>query len=444
MEIVCRTARTYRYPGLATHVLGFCGWRRPPDAEVRHRYSYVTRELRGRNGLELQYDEELSGSGGSMLVRVDTLGFVHERLGDPSPPKNGKDLILSLDLRAQHAAERVLARWHGALVAVDVRTGGILAMASSPSYNLAELDAQRYSELLNDEASTPLVNRAVTAGYTPGSIVKPLIGLAALEAGLLSPDEMIECTGAYEIGDAKIRCWNRYGHGPLRLVDALRESCNPFFIQLGLAAGLERIQPILASAGIGRSPRIDLPVRGAGLMPSREYAKRAWRRNWIAIDTAYVSIGQGAVSLSPLQAALATAAIANGGTLLRPYVVQAIRTPEGFICRNTAPTVEHRFAVQPQSLELIRRGMYEAVNGEHGTAAGARNSVVVLAGKTGTAEIGEGASRRKDTWFVCFGPSEDPAFATALVIEGGRSGGQTAAPAAREFVVDWLGTGTDD
>ena len=438
LEVVPRIVRHYPFPAVATHVLGFTGRTQPTDRFELRKYSYLPRELRGRNGLELHYDEELTGRGGAKLVRVNTLGYVHEQVSTPILPRNGKDLILTLDTAAQRAADSVMGEHLGALVVLNARTGAVLAMASSPTFDLNELTSKRYAELRADTRRTPLRNRAVCAWYAPGSIIKPLIAIAALEAGAIGPYEVIECEGAYRIGNRPIRCWRRSGHGPVDLTHALTVSCNPYFIHAGMTAGLRSIQPVLAAAGIGERPGIDLPSAGGGLLPSRAYAKTKWNRNWIAIDTAYLSIGQGAINLSPLQAAMFVSAIANGGTVFTPYLVQSIRSPDGFICRNAAPVVQHTLPVSKYNLELIRTGMWEAVNGADGTAKEARNNLVELSGKTGTAEVIEGQNRHKDTWFIGYGPADNPRYAIAVLVEHGDSGGHTAAPLAREFFTAWL------
>ncbi|MBT4823045.1 MAG: hypothetical protein HON70_45485, partial [Lentisphaerae bacterium] len=439
MEIVPGICRHYPFPGVCTHVLGLTGRTKPPDRLEQTRSSFPVLELRGRTGLERQYDTELSGNGGMKIVRVNMLGFAHEVLGRPLPPQDGKDLILSLDITCQQAAAQVMHAHRGALVAMNVHTGAILALASSPTYDLATLSAARYAKLGVDNVNRPLMNRALSAGYTPGSVIKPLIALAALQTDAINPRELITCNGAYLIGKKKIHCWHRAGHGPLDLVHAIAFSCNPYFIHAGMEVGIDSLSPLLKAAGIGNSPDIDLPGAGAGLLPSRGFAVEKWRRNWIAIDTAYASIGQGAIAVSPLQVAIYTAAIANGGNVLRPYLVQSVRTSEGAICKNAAPVVQHRLPVDQEHLRLVREGMYQAVNAANGTAKAARTRVISLAGKTGTAEVGSGANRHKHTWFIGFAPAEKPEFAVALLIERGASGGRTAAPVAGRFLTEWLG-----
>ncbi|MCF7854483.1 MAG: penicillin-binding protein 2 [Candidatus Pacebacteria bacterium] len=438
-EITPTFVRAYPYPDVATHVLGFAGRTPPPDAEESAKYSYVMPELRGRAGLEKSYDKALSGNPGMRLVRVDTLGYVHEQIGDRVPPRDGWDLVLTLDLRAQRIAEEELRGLQGALVVVNVDTGEVIAMASSPTYNLAELSASRYSELARDDEHRPLINRAVDGTYLPGSIVKPLIGLAALKAGIVDPQEtMVPCPGFFRLGDTRIRCWLRSGHGPMRLLPAIEQSCNTFFIDVGLRTGMDNIRPMMLGAGFGKAPDIDLPGAAAGLVPSRPWAVRQWGRAWLAIDTAFLSIGQGAVNVSPLQAALYAAALANGGTVFRPYLVQEIRDREGQTRQVTAPRAVSQLPVSEERLAIVREGMRRVVNGTEATARAARTPAISLAGKTGTAEVKRGDESYNNAWFIAFGPVENPKYAAAVVVERGVSGGRTAAPIAGRFFERWL------
>ena len=445
MEVSAGIVRHYPYPGVATHLLGIAGKERPDFAGTFGRYKYVRPEFRGRGGLEKQYEDELSGTAGTELVRVGTLGYVHETISTPRAPQDGNDLILTIDVRAQTAAEEALAGARGALVALNTRNGAVLAMASAPTYDLASLDGPTYAALRTRISDRPLANRAMAAGYLPGSIVKPLMGLAALASGAIVADDVVVCEGAYRIGDRPIRCWRRSGHGPVDLLSAIEQSCNTYFIDAGQRVGLDRISPLLAAAGLGEDPGLDLPhlsARTSGFLPTRWSAPQRLGRAWLAIDTAFLSIGQGAIALSPLQAAMFTAALANGGTVYRPYLVQRVLSPTGVVIRNAAPQVLHRLPTTPEHLGLVREGMWRVVNGEDASAELARNDAITLAGKTGTAEVGSGETRTKNAWFICFGPWEAPEIAVAVVIENGVSGGRTAAPVARRFLTAWLGADT--
>lgn len=444
LEIVSRVVRTHPCPGVATHVLGFTGWRpwlQEEPAAGRPRLAYAPPALVGRDGLERFYDSELRGRPGERLVRVDILGYIHGEIGTSTPAADGADLLLTLDLTAQRAAERALRGRTGALVAVEVDTGAVLAMASSPTYDLASLDTLRYAALAADETERPLLNRALSASYIPGSILKPLIALAALRTGALAPADTVLCPGACVVGDQTIGCWKRSGHGSLDLLHALEGSCNVYFIQAGLRTGLDELLPTLAGAGFGRAPEVDLPGSAGGFLPSRNWAHQVRRSPWTMGDTAFISIGQGPVTLTPLQAALYAAALANGGNVYRPYLVRAIRGPAGSYRSMTAPIVRNRLPATAAEIGLIRDGMALVVQGAQGTARDAFTPLLPMAGKTGTAEVDGAGGRHKNAWFIGFGPVAAPRYAVAVLVERGTSGGQTASPIARRFLDEWLGPG---
>jgi penicillin-binding protein 2 len=437
IELRSSFSRYYPFPWVASHMLGFAGRRPPEDAE--RRFSYRRPELQGRAGLELAFNQELAGIPGMRMVRVNTLGYVHEQIGEALPPVDGADLVLTLDLCAQRIAERLMNDSKGAFVLLDAQSGAVLAMVSSPSYDLSTLSSGKYAALARDEVGRPLFNRALGGGYLPGSIVKPIIGMAALEAGVITEDgPEVVCTGRYRLGDTSIGCWLRSGHGPLTLEGALAQSCNSYFIEVGQRTGLDNIAPMMRAAGLGETPAIELPGADAGLVPSREWALRYWGRPWIAIDTAFLSIGQGAVGISPLQAAVYAAAIGNGGSVFRPYTVQELRNPDGTSRERTAPVVNHRLPVSRRHLARIREGMYRVVNGEHATAAQARNPALSVAGKTGTAEVKRPGEEYNNAWFIGYAPVDTPRYAVAVVIERGSSGGRSAAPIVGAFFTEWL------
>lgn len=443
VEVQTRPVRRYLAPELAPQILGWVGRHRPerPAEMDQYQSAYIGYEMRGRGGLELQYDGLLSGEGGHRLVRVDPLGYVHAEIGTAHEPVDGRDLLLTIDPRAQAAANRVLAGKKGALVVLEADSGAVLAMVSAPSFSLAELTPATYNEF-NERPDLPLLNRAVDGSYAPGSIIKPLIALAALECNAIHLDTRHTCTGVYSQHRLNIRCAARWGHGELGVIEALKVSCNPYFIDAGLRTGLDNIQPIFSALGFGRRPRIDLPSAASGLLPTREYALRVRgsRHPWGLADTALISIGQGMSVITPLQAALYTAAIANGGLVYRPFLVRSVLNPDGRVWRHTAPVVEQRLPVSLEHLVAVRQGMHEVVFDDHGSGSRARNDIIDLAGKTGTAEImPPGGPRRKNTWFICFGPFPRPRYACAIIVEDGDSGGRTAAPLARQFFEEWLG-----
>lgn len=429
-----------RYPlgDAGAHLLGFVGRRDPQSEPDRNDYWYFLPELAGRAGLEAAFDAELRGRGGARMVRVDHAGLFHERLEEvPSEP--GADLLLTIDSRAQATAQRLLAGQRAALVLLDCNSGAVLALASAPSYDLNDV-GRIYGDLALNEAQRPLINRALAAGYMPGSILKPLIALAALDDGAVTPQDTIGCGGYYRLGDRHIGC--TAAHGPLDVRGALQHSCNTYFITVAMETGVDRLSLLLASAGIGLPTGLELDgLNDAGVLPSRDVMWDRLGRSWIASDTAYLGIGQGFIGVSPLQAALYTAALANGGRVYRPHLVRAVRDRDGRLRRVTRPHMLSELATTPESLQIVREGMWQVVHGAGGaTGSRADTPVIELAGKTGTAEVGPHRDRRKNTWFVCFGPWEDPRYAMAVLVEDGISGGRSAAPIARRFFEEYLGT----
>ncbi len=445
VEVTTQAVRRYLEPALAPHVLGWVGRDRPEKTEELDQYgaAYIAFEMRGRGGLEMQYDDVLAGEGGHKLVLVDPVGYVRREIGVSREPVDGRDLLLTLEPKAQAAANHALVGHVGAMVVLEVDSGAVLAMTSSPSFSLDDLTLDNYHfGELDQQEGKPMLNRAISERYAPGSIVKPLIALAALECGAISPGTTYTCDGAYSEHKLHIRCASRWGHGTLDLLGAIKFSCNPYFISAGVKTGLDNIQPILAASGIGRRPRIDLPNADGGVFPSRDLARklRGSDQPWGLADTALISIGQGLSALTPLQAAVYTAALANGGLVYRPFLVRSVLNPDGKVWRNTAPVVEHRLPVTPEHLAVVRQGMFEVVNGERGSGERARTDVIRLAGKTGSAEVTpRNGPKTKNTWFIAFGPFAQPRYACAMVIEEGDSGGRTCAPLVRQFFEEWLG-----
>ncbi len=443
LETVPRIERGYKLPAVATHLLGFTGKKLPQSDGLDEEFSrvYVSPELSGRSGLERRYDELLSGKAGARLLKVDSQGYVYEDLRQGLAPSHGNDLILSIDSHAQLAADAVLQGHKGALVAVAVHSGAVLALASSPTYNVAGLTQRRFQALLRDQEGRPLLNRAVDGMYTPGSIIKPLIALAALEQGLIQPEEEYFCSGRYMLGNHAIRCAKRSGHGWISLQEAVTYSCNPYFIELGIRVGIDRLQEYFKAAGFGQKTGIDLPESSQGIAPERDYALRHWQRNWLAVDSAYISIGQGAVMISPLQAVMFAAALANGGILYRPYLLDKVVSDSGETLLQSAPEIRQRLPLSAENLNLLKQAMHGAVSAPGGSAAALSQLDFELAAKTGTAEVGSGEQRRKDTWGICYGPLDNPEYAVACLIEDGDSGGKTAVPLIASFLKLWLQAG---
>ena len=447
-------ARSYPCGKLAAHLIGYTGRENPRSAGDREDFFYYVPDLIGRAGLERTFDRPapevgrnvgVRGTPGFSLVQVDSQGFIRNNALASREPVDGQHLILTLDSRAQELAERALQGVRGALVLLDANTGAVLAMASALSPDLARytpyLSQDYYSSLLNDPAR-PLLNRAINGTYTPGSILKPLVALAILRNGA-DPQRKIDCTGRAVIGTGGIRCAARYGHGELNLLEALERSCNVYFIEAGCEIGRAAIAEMLESAGIGRRAGLEL-ADSRGVAPTVEYKRRYYRSGWNRFDTAQLSIGQGIILLTPLQAAVYTAALANGGKIMKPYLAASLVNQQGGILWERKPEVVGHLATTEADLAVVRQGMFQVVHAPEGSGKRADNPAITLYGKTGSAEVGSRENRWKNTWFIAFGTRGGRTYALAMVVEEGASGGTSCAPRVAEFFRQYLGDGKRD
>ncbi len=442
MELTPLPVREYPEHGLAANVVGYVGPDDPKLAEDRSEFFYYIPDMVGRSGVERVYDDDIRGSPGKKLVIVNHKGFVHETVGKPTPAQNGNDIRLTIDSKAQRAAERFMEGRQGAVVILDAGTGAVLAMATAPSYDpsvfVPKISRQDWAKL-NTDPRRPMFNRPALGTYTPGSIMKPLVSIGLLENGL-SPSFEVVCDGGTTIGNARIKCasWRSGGHGPVNIEHAIEQSCNDFFIENGMRLGVDRLRKTLVSAGLGSPTGFQLP-EGSGLLPSKEYKSKYYKAPWNEFDTALLSIGQGMVMVTPLQVAVYTAAIANGGTLWKPFILYEKRDPKGFVTFKQTPESSGKLAVSPANLDIVRHGMWLSVNSSKGSSRFGKNSRIELSGKTGTAEMGPKNDRYTNTWFLGFGKIPDGRLISIVVfVERGDSGGKTCAPIASKILQEWL------
>ena len=406
--------RVYPEGRLAAHVIGFVG-RRETESAGGEKFNFRDKEMCGREGLEAFYDSYLRGSSGELQVTVDARGFAVEETVLVEA-RRGPDLRLSLDVAVQRAVERQLRGERGACAVIDPRNGAVLALASAPSYDLNLLVPQLTPEINDRLFRNPrndYRNRACFETYAPGSTFKPVTALAGLTAGV-PPEVSYECTGVFELGGMKLHCARRWGHGPIDMRHAIKESCNTYFSNLGCDIGTNVLFSTARAMGLGAKTGIDFPQDSAGIVPSAEYKRNHYDLPWYASDLAHASIGQGQLLVTPLQMARLAGAIGTG-FLTRPRL------------RADSPVVRTPLPFSAKNLAVIREGMRMVVDGGTGRLAG-DGVAVEVAGKTGTAEVGLGATRRKNTWFIAYAPAEKPTVAIAMVIENGESGGTTTAP----------------
>ena len=450
LGIIPRGKRVYPAGDIGAHVIGYTRPEDPSKASDRGEFFYYLPDLKGVRGIEKQFDSlpfggqtirGLKGYPGFSLVQVDHRGFVYKTLIEEIRPLSGNNVILTLNWRAQEIASELLKGKRGSFVLLNADTGAVLAMVSRPSFNLQtfspRISSKSYQELLNAPGK-PLFSRATLGEYTPGSIMKPLVGLALLKKGVKA-GEIVDCDGKTKIGNARIRCssWRRGGHGEVDLQRALEQSCNDYFIEKGKKIKMEDLRYIFGNAGFGKSTGIGLPER-YGRLPAREDKKRSTGFAWNLYDTSLLCIGQGYITVTPLQVAAYVAAVCNGGTLYKPHLLKEIRNSAGTVLYRSAPVENGKLDTTKKNLDIIREGMHRVVKAPRGSGRFAENPIIDLYGKTGTAELTVRGKRLQNTWFVCFGKYKNTNYAAVVLVENGASGGRTCAPIAKSFFMKFL------
>ncbi|WP_324780124.1 penicillin-binding protein 2 [Thiobacillus sedimenti] len=459
-QVKARLFRNYRAgPGMA-HVVGFIG--RINDRDLKalrasgREENYRGTVHIGKTGLEQSYEAVLHGRTGFDQMETDASGRA-VRMLSRIPPVPGKDLRLYLDAGLQAVAEHAFGDYTGGLVALDPNTGGVLAMVSKPGFDpnlfVDGIDPETW-KTLNESPERPMVNRVLRGIYPPGSTIKPFMGLAGLETGVRTPSDSIVDPGYFMLPNSshQYRDWKRGGHGIVDLRRAIAQSCDTYFYKLAVDLGIDRMHDFLEKFSFGEKTGIDLDGESPGLLPSREWKERRWKKIWYPGETVIAGIGQGYHLTTPLQLATATAMIANGGKRIEPRLVEAMRDPLTHVWQPLAPVVRDQVPIKPEDLAVVRQGMVDVVHpGGTASVAGA-GAPYTMAGKTGTAQvvgIKQGArydaSRlarqyRDHALFIAYAPAENPRIAIAVLVENGGHGGSTAAPIARA-VFDYYLTG---
>ena len=406
-------------------------------------------DLIGKMGLERLREKDLRGEKGRHYMEVNALGFEQRNLKGIEPLP-GNDLQLTIDMDLQRAAEEMMAagRKSGAVVAVEVNSGRILAAASAPTLELDKfiggISSKNWQALLANPLH-PLINKIVQGQYPPGSTYKLVTATAGLAERVIGPDSIIYCPGHYRFGNRIYRCWKHSGHGAVDLHRALSESCDVYFYQVGQRLGVDRLARYAHMFGLGRKTGVEMEHEKSGLIPTAAWKKKRFGRVWQEGETLSIAIGQGFDLVTPIQLAFMTATVANGGTLYKPGLVEQVRDPDGKVIEQFEPEIVDRLTGQGRNLQLVRKGLVEAVNGRHGTGRRARLKElgITVAGKTGTAQVVRLKQYRhlkeKDipykyrdhAWFTCFAPAENPEIAVTVLVEHGLHGGSGAAPVAK-------------
>jgi len=415
--------RLYPYKEAFAHVMGYMGEIDRPELELLKSYGYNVRDLIGKDGIERVADNSLRGRNGGMQIQVDNRGHQVKVLNFKKPTK-GRDITLTLDAGLQDFIWNMMKKRKGSAIFMDPYSGEILSMVSSPSYDPNESVAN----LLNAEDS-PLLNRAIMGQYPPGSLFKIIVTLAGLESGKINSGTSFTCRGTLDIGMGVFGCWNRDGHGDMALKDAIIESCNIYFYNVGMLLGVDRIHEYARHFGFGRKTGIELFGEEEGFLPSRMWKRMHEKEAWYAGDTANLSIGQGYLLVTPLQIVRMLACVANGGELIQPYVLKKI----GDAGITTHKRRKLRF--KEENIGLVKKGLEGVVENKDGTGFRAWSSAVSISGKTGSSQAGEGL--KTHAWFAGFAPSENPEISFVIFLEHGGSGGDFPALIAKKAVEYW-------
>jgi penicillin-binding protein 2 len=439
IDLFVESAREYPLGRTACHVLGYVG-RADPNEPEGEEFDYYLPDSEGKRGVEKTFDEDLRGRAGGELVRVDVTGY---RYRDPTldarrrEARRGEDVYLALDADIQKHAEESLRGTSGAVVVMDPLNGDVLAMASEPGFDpnrfVPSISSAEWRALM-DDALRPMLHRAMSGVYPPGSTFKPVVAMAALANGLSVPEQTWNCPGHFQLGRARFHCWYTAGHGRLDMRQSLQHSCNVYYYHLGLQVGPEAIAHMAEAMGFGARTGIDLDGEQAGLVPSPAWKRRRFGDAWRDGDTCNLSIGQGALLATPLQMAMITCALANGGTVFRPRIALGVGRPHTSAYREIPVKVLNELNWDPAHVRVIRGGMRDVVMSPNGTGRLARIGAVPVAGKTGTAEYGRKEDRLKRGWMIAFAPVDAPRVAVAMLIEEAVSGGTTAAPRLRRLL----------
>jgi penicillin-binding protein 2 len=448
-----RPRRTYPHGPLASHLIGYLG--EVDESELRQSRGALYRlgAMIGKYGVEYQWETYLRGVDGGRQIEVDALGreIKHLQSVESFP---GNNLTLTIDFDLQKVAEEAFQEKTGALIAMDPKTGRILAMVSKPSFDpdifARNISPEEWKSLVENPFS-PLQNKGIQGQYPPGSVFKIITAIAGLETGAITPQTQMTCRGIYPYGNREFRCWREEGHGTISLHRAIVESCDIYFYQVGLKVGVDAIAHYAEEFGLGAPTGIALPHEKPGIVPSTSWKKRRLGSPWYSGETLSLAVGQGYINATPLQLLMLISAIANGGRLYLPQVVEKVEDVYGNLLREWPVWEMKRVDVSEKTLQIIQQALMGAVNEPHGTGWACVLKEAKVAGKTGTAQVIKMAQDfrkgdmdrmplklRDHAWFVAYAPFEDPVIAVVVLVEHGGYGGAAAAPIAKKVIEKYL------
>jgi penicillin-binding protein 2 len=453
VDIHTRLVRHYPYKDLAAHVVGYVGRINESELKSLPVSEYQGSTHIGKLGIESSYETQLHGKTGYAEIETNVQARPLNTLNETDPVQ-GANIYLTLDMDLQKTAYDALGSFNGAVVAIDIKTGGILAFASRPAFDpnpfVVGISNDVYQKLQSSD-DQPLYNRALRGLYPPGSTIKPFVALAGLEDNAITYNHAIYCPGHYQLPNSphKYRDWKKGGHGSVSMNRAITESCDVYFYRLAATLGIDRLHDFLQKFGFGEKSGIDLMGEKPGLIPSQQWKQEQKNSAWFTGETLITGIGQGYTQVTPLQLARATATLANKGNVVTPFLVDKIVT-----ATSTQPGPEiHKdvIPIKPENLDNIYSGMINVVHSGRGTAKGISKGLnFQIAGKTGTAQVAGikqnarynerriNFKLRDHALFIAFAPVNDPRIAVAVIVENGGHGGSVAAPIAAQIIKQYL------
>ena len=429
--------RNYPLGPVAPHVIGYLGEITPNQLKSGQYPENRMGDFIGQWGLEKEWQTELGGKKGGRFLEVDAIGQEIQVLGTREST-SGNNLVTTLDWDLQKTAQEALGGKPGAVVVLNPATGEILAMHSSTAFDPSSFTrklSNREWNTLQSDPNKPFQNRAIQGQYPPGSTYKMITALAGLEEKVITPETVFYCNGSFPFGNRVFNCWRKGGHGAVNLHKAIVQSCDVYFYNVGIRLGVDRLARYAGLFGLGQPTGIALYPEKGGLIPTSLWKLKRYKVPWQPGETLSLAIGQGYNLTTPLQMAVATAALANGGKGFHPFLVKRLVSPQGNVIKEFSPRQVRSMPVNPEHIRLIQKAMAGVVNEPGGTGGAARLWGIVAAGKTGTAQVvGLGKRGKRDhAWFIAFAPLESPQLAMAVLVEHGGHGGEAAAPIARKI-----------
>ncbi len=452
VNVEVRPFRRYNFGHTLCHVIGTMGEISRKELARGSKLGYRVGDLIGKSGIEREYETYLKGTDGWEQIEIDARGRQLAVL-DRRPPTAGADVVLTVDASLQRYIEEIFVHRAGAVLVVDPDSGRVLAMVSKPGFDL-NLFSPSITEVdwkdLNGDPLHPLENRAIRGLYSPASTFKIVTAAAALAEKIVTPQQTFECKGRLDLAGKTFRCWNQYGHGKVDLHRAIVESCDIYFYKLGLKLGAERLAKYASLFGLGMPTGVGLPQELPGLIPTEEWKRRNYGDYVKDGETVAISIGQGYVVTTPIQIAMMTAAVANGGRLLRPTIVGRIRSPDGKVIYDHAPVVRWKLPLDAQLMSILHESFRDVVDGAKGTGRRCRIPGITVHAKTGTSQVISLKQRPEDkalvpyhershALFVAYVKDRPRKIAVVVVVEHGGGGGTSAAPIARKIIASYYG-----